>query len=106
MGGTTFVTAIAKDHPELTAKPMNELARQREALGILQRQARYDHGHGGYTGTIAEKNGLHFYRRVDSLDAALELADSEELLTRNQKWGPAELIDCPTHYVFAGWASC
>ena len=33
-----------------------------EAFGTAQTDARYNYGHGGYTGSIAEKGGFRLYR--------------------------------------------
>jgi len=52
--------------------------------------ARYEHGSGGYTGTIAEKRGYKIITRTPlSMDGAYVLADKNE---DNDKWGPALAI--------------
>ena len=70
------------------------------AFEAAQKSARYYHGHGGYTGTIAEK---HSYRIINEIfteagmpyDKALDLAHDlyEKRDARiDDKWGPAGAI--------------
>lgn len=66
------------------------------------------HGHGGYTGTIAEKHDFVLIDAVDDANAARRLANK---LVENEdpriddKWGPAGAILYPDHVLFFGWAS-
>lgn len=51
--------------------------------------ARYERGHGPYTGSIGEKDGLRFsgvgpFKNVDEAE--------EYLINNNEKWGPAEAV--------------
>lgn len=73
-------------------------------------QACYDYGHGGYTGTIAEKNEYVVIQKAPlPLNEARDLAGS--LLVKgdpriDDKWGPAGAIPLlPTGWFFFGWAS-
>jgi hypothetical protein len=50
--------------------------------------ARHEHGHGGYSGTIAEKDGYEIRRREPmSREQASEFADQDQ--GKNDTWGPA-----------------
>jgi hypothetical protein len=77
----------------------------REAFENAREQAGYDHGHAGYTGTIAEKNDFTMFKVPEGKDAddyADELIDDDKL----GKWGPAGCIDLgDDEYMFFGWAS-
>jgi len=84
----------------------------KEAFSAAVKQARYDHGHAGYTGTLAEKGGFVFIsnKRADTLKEAEELAST--LINEgddrvDDKWGPAGCIRVgeTDTYVFFGWAS-
>jgi hypothetical protein len=84
----------------------------KEAFRSAVDQARYDHGHAGYTGTLAEKGEfvLISNKRAETVKEACALA--EQLIDAgderiDDKWGPAGCIrvgDSDT-YVFFGWAS-
>lgn len=53
-----------------------------EKANDLRDDARYDHGHSGYTGTIAEDNG-----QLTILDTPMSEGDAEEYIEENaQKW--------------------
>lgn len=98
MGGTTF---------ECVAE--GQVAA--EAFRAAVEQAQYDHGHAGYSGTIAEK---HSYVMITHQRQALE--DAEELARKliegddpriSDKWGDAGCIPVENgRYLFFGWASC
>jgi len=80
--------------------------------------ARHEYGHGGYTGTIAEKSSYKKAGSAPTLDKAYELA--EEILFDQcrfeDKWGPAGYIEIPgpidgyepswNMYLFFGFAFC
>lgn len=77
-------------------------------------QARYEDGHGGYTGTIAEKGEFTMIDTVASVDEAYKLADklTDEGDSRvDDKWGPAGCIKITAkaggtpQFLFFGWAS-
>lgn len=68
------------------------------AFDTAVREARFENGHGGYTGTVAEKSSFTILdRRVRSLRGAREYADSllrvEPMDPRiSSKWGPAGAV--------------
>jgi hypothetical protein len=65
-----------------------------EAFRYVVNEARYYHGHGGYTGTIAEKGDFRMITlppRKDPYKYADELMDSDSQV--NDKWGPANCIE-------------
>jgi len=99
---------------------------------VLVNDARYEHGHGGYTGTIAEKNGFievnvpagvdvqTFMNWIENFDyepgvvPLKHVSYVRELSRRyNDKWGPAlgiKLSEPPDEngfsaFVFFGFAS-
>ena len=82
-----------------------------EAFLAAREEALYEDGHGGYTGTIAEKDGFKlvtlteaeknspdlFYAKID------ELTDNEF----SDKWGKAGCVKMKEDtYYFFGMASC
>jgi hypothetical protein len=76
------------------------------AFKQAQEQAFYDHGHSGYTGTIAEKDGyiMMAVNGTETVEQAMERLDDSEVV--NNKWGPAACIEVNLgEYVFFGWAS-
>ena len=95
------------------------------AFAEAVRQAQYDHGHSGYSGTIAEKRDFVIVPLPDGLSPteAVDLAGSDCLSHANQsaavrawvkqaepiyddKWGPALCFEStPGTFVFCGWAS-
>ena len=111
MGATTFVT---------TAKGTTA----DDAFRAATEDARYEYGHGGYTGTIAEKSEYRLFTLPEGMTPrqvirlALsgaptpeELAGHRELLeqiaeTADDKWGPAACLKTgEEEYTFFGWAS-
>lgn len=70
-------------------------------------EARYDFGHRGYTGTIAEKGD---FVMIQCEGDAHEYADQliEDCDSRiDDKWGPAGCVRTSDgNYLFFGWASC
>jgi len=79
-----------------------------EAFGNAVRQAQYDHGHSGYTGTIAEKMEFVEIPLPEGKDPrafADELIENDDERVAD-KWGPAGCIKLgPDEYLFFGWAS-
>ncbi len=91
------------------------------AFRAAHQQATYEHGHGGYSGTLAEKTGaVAVEHRPQTLESAQARAD--ELLSADDerisdKWGPAGAIpvcapadddkpDAPIiGWLLFGWAS-
>jgi hypothetical protein len=75
----------------------------------LKKEAQYEHGRGGYTGTIAEKPGaelrqpLKIFTREEALDFARKDSDS------NDKYGNAYAIAVQdanfVGFLFYGWAA-
>ena len=80
-----------------------------DAFATLTRQARYNYGHAGYTGTIGEKHGYTMIPLPEGEDAqtyAGELIDGSDSRV-DDKWGPAGCIDLGDgKFLFFGWASC
>jgi hypothetical protein len=80
----------------------------KEAFLNAQDEARYEYGHGGYTGTIAEKRGF----RMISVPAdkeprkyARELMDDDNHFVQD-KFGDAGCVQlAPGDYLFFGFAS-
>ncbi|MFQ3293043.1 MAG: hypothetical protein ACI9EZ_001740 [Halobacteriales archaeon] len=72
--------------------------------------AKYHHGHGGYTGTIAEKTSFtkipdDEVGDADPTEYASQLID-EQGTRIDSKWGPAGCIHVEDDvYLFFGWAS-
>jgi hypothetical protein len=85
-----------------------------EAFKKATEQARYDHGHRGYTGTIAEKddfimiplpNSVKPGDFVSALMAADTLIEADDPRI-DSKWDPAGCFDLGNgEYLFFGWAS-
>lgn len=86
----------------------------REAFDEAVRRARYEHGHGGYSGTIAEKGSFTMIplpdgEKVSSFTNKL-IDDCDDRV--DDKWGPAGCIQVETDgdsdrkkFLFFGWAS-
>jgi len=103
MGATTFLK-IAKGK---TAQ---------EAFTDARNKALYDHGHSGYSGTIAEKHEFTLIPfkgnsevRADNIKEARRFADGlidDDDRRISDKWGPAGCIELGEgEYLFFGWAS-
>lgn len=97
-----------------------------EAFAAARKEAAYEHGHGGYTGTIAEKDGFTTFEvpALASADEAMarvyarallsghfESGEGDEEMRRiaetiDDKWGPAGHIPLGgKRHLFFGWAS-
>lgn len=80
----------------------------KDALRNAIEDARYENGHGGYTGTIAEKDSLVMISKPEGEDLyefANRLIDEDDSRIKN-KWGPAGCIKLDgDKYFFFGWAS-
>jgi hypothetical protein len=81
-----------------------------EAFDACVKQALYDHGHSGYSGTIAEKSSFIMLGVAPSMSEAVER--TREIMRRSgspvdDKWGPAGCIrvEGTDEFVFFGWAS-
>jgi len=85
-------------------------ANAQEAFTKLVQQALHQHGHGGYSGSIAEKTKFTMIGQAADIKAAQtqarQLMDSDDRRI-SDKWGPAGCIAIPSkkQYVFFGWAS-
>lgn len=91
-----------------------------EVFDIITRSARYEHGHGGYTGTIAEKRDFkeltvpkdltprEFIDRIEAWNDTNE-THPDVLRAKRQyedKWGPALCVKIAEgEWVFFGLAS-
>lgn len=74
--------------------------------------AQYENGHGGYTGTIAEKDSFRMVTEVTASSVQEAGRTAQRLLDEDDgkygdKWGPAFCIavEGTDDYVFFGWAS-
>ena len=81
-----------------------------EAFLAAREKAQWENGHGGYTGTIAEKHNFHMvdlpegYTAEDWAYAWNRWPDGH---CAYEKWGPAACVaDGPGVWVFFGLASC
>jgi hypothetical protein len=80
------------------------------AFNEAVKEALYDYGHSGYTGSIAEKQKFIMLN-----DKPLEPNEAKDLVRKiedegddriDDKWGPAGCIKLTTkEYIFIGWAS-
>lgn len=82
----------------------------KEAFTQVVEEALYEEGHGGYTGTVAEKTAFTMVGTVATVKEARELCgklmDDEDCRIQD-KWGPAGCIavkDSDT-FLFFGYAS-
>ena len=80
----------------------------REAFISAVREAQYNYGHAGYTGTIAEKDSFTVIPLAegvtpdDYVDQLIGKMDERV----NDKWGPAGCFELGEgKYLFFGWAS-
>lgn len=83
-----------------------------KAFEHLRDQAFYDHGHRGYTGTIAEKPGFEIRSKKPMTREEAERFIEDGDQDKNDKWGDAfavPICDEPegpiTGWIFYGWAS-
>lgn len=72
-----------------------------ETMNQLIEDARYDHGHAGYTGTLAEANGVNVLNKeFPHFNAAYDW-----LLDNAEKWGPVVVVTSENYYVYGAWCS-
>lgn len=84
------------------------------AFNSAVKDAQYDYGHSGYSGTIAEKSSFNMASTTPlTYSEADKLADQLEDTVFSDKWGPAGCIEIkdPKNpdkrtFMFFGWASC
>ena len=80
------------------------------ALWNAVEQAEYDHGHSGYTGTIAEKGEFVMIDEEEHEEEEAR-AKAEKMIHEgderiDDKWGPAGCFKLKDgRYMFFGWAS-
>lgn len=106
MGATTFFDVVnGKD--------------AKSAFAVAVEEAAYENGHGGYTGTIAEKSeftmiplpfkfedNVGIKERIGIIETFTEKLIEERDPRIDDKWGPAGCIEIiPGKYLFFGWAS-
>lgn len=82
----------------------------KEAFASAQDAARYEYGHGGYTGSIAEKSSFEMipvpadYVGREAEYAQKLINDDDDRVS--DKWGPAGCIKIKEDtFLFFGWAS-
>lgn len=86
-------------------------ATAQEAFSALRDRAQHEDGHGGYTGTIAEKHSFIMISSPVCKDKQEAMKLANELLDKSDpriddKWGPAGCIPCGENiWLFFGWAS-
>lgn len=100
MGATTFSVRVQATNNETAA----------QAFRAAVQAAQHENGHGGYTGTIAEKDSYIVMSTAPTWEAASKLADPDAPDIEN-KYGPAGCIVIQQHgkpvegYLFYGWAA-
>jgi hypothetical protein len=84
-------------------------ASPQEAFGRAVEEAQYESGHGGYTGTIAEKHSFKMItvpQREDPVQFAEEILYEDDGHWVQNKWGLAACVKLTdTKYLFFGVAS-
>lgn len=108
MGASTFANRVPLNDSE---KKMSRRDAMKASFTRAVRDAKHEHGHGGYTGTLAEKNEVREMGGAATWKEAFSVADSfiEKGDPRiDDKWGPAGAIfveEGGGGFVFFGWAS-
>jgi hypothetical protein len=96
MGAEAFVTEpYHRDNAKIAFKDAVE-------------QAQYDHGHSGYTGTIAEKHTFVMMPIIEgmTIDQSINKYFDDYDPRIDEKWGPAGCIQNEEGaFIFFGWAS-
>jgi len=102
MGASTFDQFQKTDDRSLSGR--------KKAFVDAVQEARYERGHGGYSGSLAEKHEFVFIMKLPTLKEARDFADSmiegdDDRI--HDKWGPAGCIEVeqPSGFLFFGWAS-
>lgn len=85
-------------------------ASAKEAFAQARDHASWEHGHGGYTGTIAEKHEFIMLPVPEGVDQSTDWyeydPDCPHWQAVDDKWGPAGCFDLGDgHFLFFGWAS-
>jgi hypothetical protein len=97
MGAESFTT---RPYPTKTAA---------EAFHQAVEEAQWDHGHSGYTGTIAEKHSYVMMPLLEGkdVDQSINQYFDEDHHQIADKWGPAGcIVNAEGQFIFFGWASC
>ncbi len=79
-----------------------------EAFSNAVSQAQYDHGHSGYSGSIAEKSSFKMVtpKAGESVQDCMDRCMEDEDHFCQDKWGDAAcVVVSPGNYIFFGWAS-
>lgn len=83
-----------------------------EAFKIAHDQACYDHGHAGYSGSLAEKTSVVFIRDIEEHEVAEAEDKAEDVCFADEpplegKWGPAGAfrVKDTTRWLIFGWCS-
>ena len=88
-----------------------EGANAKTVFNRLVKEAEWECGHGGYTGTIAEKDCFVMISIPDNVNTKEDIFDYANKLIRednemvSDKWGPAGCIKTDKGYLFFGSAS-
>ena len=95
MGSATFV------HERTSEK------NARDAFKAAREEALYNHGHSGYSGTIAEKDSFVVLPCIEGKtprDSFFDVYIDDPRIY--DKYGPAGCIETENGFVFFGWAAC
>lgn len=87
---------------EYRLKATNDNDALKDVRAIIER-CYYDWGHGGYTGSFAEANGVEFRKDVKPTDYATAV----DWLDENcRKWGPILIVKTAEgEYIAGAWCS-
>lgn len=79
----------------------------KDAFNNAVAEAQYDHGHSGYSGTIAEKDSFTEVPKPTTFSGDWEVHDDPLLeMQFDDKWGPAGCFKVKEgQWCFFGWAS-
>lgn len=91
MGATTFFV-----------KRKGQYQNARQAFIDAVQEAQYEYGHGGYTGTIAEKKSFSIIEvpnRKDPYVFAKECLENSEGKFWDAKWGPAACVEVKNSFL-------
>lgn len=110
-GWKTFPPKGAYEVGASTFSEFHKGETMKETFVDAVQHSKHENGHGGYTGTLAEKRECRYITEVETLDEATKLAD--KLIDAgdpriDDKWGPAGAIKVKVPeagWLFFGWAS-
>lgn len=106
----------AEFHNRIVSKSAND------AFNAERTEARYEHGNGGYTGTIAEKEGFTMSKKPKEIDAdtwvgMVERFNEDDKTQKyykelkrdydiyDDKWADALCVPTDDGFIFCGYAS-